>query len=72
MKSFFKEYSYYSVKMFLYQFGIALFGLGVTLPFASKDGSDSIGQLIASICAVIFYLFLRLATLQALLNASAR
>ena len=58
MKDFFRDYSYCSLKMFLYQFGIALFGCGVTIPFANKDGSDSIGQLVASICAVIFYLFL--------------
>lgn len=58
MKAFFKDYSYYSLKMFLYQFGIALFGMAVTLPFANRDGSDSVGQLIAGICAVIFYLFL--------------
>jgi len=62
MKSFLKDYSYHSLIMFLDQIVISLFGFAVTMAaffiFKKEDGGDSISQIIASICAVIFYLFL--------------
>ncbi len=56
MKEFFRDYSYYSVKMFLNQFAIALLGLTLSLVFVSA-GSRA-GNIVSSICSVLFYLFL--------------
>ena len=56
MKEFFRDYSYYSLKMFINQFGIAL--LGLTLSMVFFRAKSPVGQLVSSICAVIFYLFL--------------
>ncbi len=56
MKEFFKRYSYAAVKLFVNQFAIALFGLGMA--FVSYY-SDSQGLRVAtSIGAIVFYLFL--------------
>ena len=64
MKRFFKEYSYHSLIMFLDQIVISLFGFGVTMAasfmFDSQNSGDSTAQIITSVCAVIFYLFLAL------------
>jgi len=56
MKKFFVNYSFYAVKMFLYQFAISLFGLTLSMVFTNIESVT--GQLISSICSVIFYLFL--------------
>lgn len=56
MKKFFVHYSFYAVKMFLYQFAISLFGMTLSMVFTSVESAT--GQLIASICSVIFYLLL--------------
>ncbi|MBO5355150.1 MAG: hypothetical protein J6B09_03695 [Clostridia bacterium] len=57
MKDFFKRYSYTAFKLFLNQFAIALFGVG--LAFACS-GAGKNGLLLAtSIGAVVFYLFLQ-------------
>ncbi|NLW74772.1 MAG: hypothetical protein GX057_07835 [Clostridiales bacterium] len=56
MKHFFKEYSYYSFKMFLNQFAIALMGLVLALAFGMSENHT--GQVLSSVFAVVFYLFL--------------
>jgi hypothetical protein len=56
MKAFFRDYSYYSVKMFLNQFAIGLFGLSLSMAFGSAGSNN--GRLVSSICSVLFYLFL--------------
>ncbi len=56
MKKFFVNYSFYAVKMFLNQFAISL--LGLTLSGVFSRAELSTGQLVSSICAVVFYLFL--------------
>lgn len=62
MKKFFANYSFYAVKMFVDQFAISLLGMTMSIVFSSlseKNPSVSTaGQLISSIAAVIFYLFL--------------
>ena len=62
MKKFFANYSFYAVKMFVNQFAVSLFGLTLSIVFSSineKNPSISTaGQLISSIAAVVFYLFL--------------
>ncbi|MBQ3126802.1 MAG: hypothetical protein IJC15_06995 [Clostridia bacterium] len=55
-KAFWKGYSYIIVKMFINQFAIALFGL--TLAIATKSSGNTKLELICSIFAVLFYLFL--------------
>ena len=57
MKDFFKRYSYTAVKLFLNQFAIALFGVGLAFACAGA-GKDTL-LLASSIGAVIFYLFLQ-------------
>ena len=57
--SFFKKYSYIIVKLFLNQFAISLFGIG--LAFASKRAENDTLLLLTSIFSVIFYLFLEYA-----------
>ena len=62
MKKFFANYSFYAVKMFVNQFAVSLLGLTMSLVFFGLKESNptvsTIGQLISSISAVIFYLFL--------------
>ena len=57
--SFFKKYSYIIIKLFLNQFAISLFGIG--LAFASSYAGNSTLLLVTSIGSVIFYLFLQYA-----------
>ncbi|MBR2370516.1 MAG: hypothetical protein IKA82_00700 [Clostridia bacterium] len=54
-KAFFERYSYNSVKMFVRQMALSLFGLVLAL-IPSKDGSSL--TVITSIFAAVFYLFL--------------
>lgn len=56
MKRFFKEYSFYSLKMFLNQFGMAMLGLTLSLVFFRMGNMT--GQLVSSIFVILFYLFL--------------
>ena len=57
--TFFKKYSYIIVKLFLNQFAISLFGIG--LAFAcSYSGNDTL-LVVTSVFSVIFYLFLEYA-----------
>ena len=57
MKDFFKRYSYTAFKLFLNQFAIALFGLGLAFACAGAGKDDLL--LATSIGAVVFYLFLQ-------------
>ena len=57
MKKIFEKYSYESVRLFLNQFAISLFGL--TLALAAGMAGNSTLKLISSIAAIIFYLFLQ-------------
>ena len=57
--SFFKKYSYIIVKLFLNQFAISLFGIG--LAFACSYSNNNGLLLVTSIFSVIFYLFLEYA-----------
>ncbi|MBO7341058.1 MAG: hypothetical protein J6U87_00075 [Clostridia bacterium] len=57
--AFFKKYSYIIVKLFLNQFAISLFGIG--LAFASSYARNDGLLLLTSIFSVIFYLFLEYA-----------
>ena len=59
MSSFFKKYSYIIVKLFLNQFAISLFGMG--LAFACARSQNNTLLLWTSIFSVIFYLFLEYA-----------
>ena len=61
MKEFFRRYSYTAVKLFLNQFGIALFGMA--LAFACEKAGNTTLRLVTSIFAVIFYLFLQYAVM---------
>ena len=56
MKEFLKKYSYTAVKLFVNQFAIALFGLGMAF-VSAYSGSSSL-RVGSSIGAIIFYLFL--------------
>ena len=56
MTEFFKKYSYASVKLFVNQFAIALFGLGMT--FVSYYSDSTPLRVGSSIGAIVFYLFL--------------
>jgi len=56
---FFKKYSYTIVKLFLNQFAISLFGIG--LAFASSYAKNNTLLLLTSIFSVVFYLFLEYA-----------
>lgn len=56
MKEFFKKYSYTIVKLFVNQFAIALFGLGMA--FASGYGDNNKLKIATGIGAIVFYLFL--------------
>lgn len=61
MKAFLKKYSYVAVKLFLNQFAIALFGVG--LAFASKGANNDTLLYATSIGAILFYLFLQYAVM---------
>ena len=54
--AFWKGYSYSIVKMFINQFAIAMFG--ITLAIATGKTDSSTLQLVCSVFAVLFYLFL--------------
>ncbi len=56
MKTFFKDYGAYSLKMFVTQIAISLLGMTVSLVFMRVE--SDIWQLISSIFATLFYLFL--------------
>jgi len=56
VKEFFKKYSYVAVKLFVNQFAIALFGLGMA--FVSAYSGNAKLRIGSSIGAIIFYLFL--------------
>ena len=56
MKDFLKKYGYTMVKLFVNQFAIALFGIG--LWWVSMYADNKTLQIVSSIGAVIFYLFL--------------
>ena len=57
MKKFFEKYSYESVRLFLNQFAISLFGLTLALA-AGMAGSNTL-KIASSVGAIIFYLFLQ-------------
>ena len=57
--TFFKKYSYIIIKLFLNQFAISLFGIG--LAFACSYAANDKLLLITSIFSVVFYLFLQYA-----------
>ncbi len=61
MKAFLKKYSYTAVKLFLNQFAIALFGVG--LAFASEGANNKTLLMATSIGAILFYLFLQYAVM---------
>lgn len=61
MKAFFSKYGYTTVKLFLNQFAIALFGLALAL--ASGYSGNTKLQIITSIFAIVFYLFLEYAVM---------
>ncbi len=56
MKSFFQQYSYSIIKMFVNQFAISIFG--TMLAMATIASGNNVLTVIASIFAVLFYLFL--------------
>ena len=61
MKEFFKKYSYTMFKLFLNQFAIALFGVG--LAFATAKAQNNVLVMVTGIGSVIFYLFLQYAVM---------
>ena len=56
MKEFFKKYSYTMVKLFVNQFAIALFGVG--LAFVSGYSESNTMKIVTGIGSIVFYLFL--------------
>ena len=58
MKAFFTRYSYTAVKLFLNQFAIALFGVG--LAFACAKAQNTTLLYVTGVFSVLFYLFLLL------------
>ena len=56
MKAFFKNYSYDMLKMFLNQFGTAIFGFSLAL--AAGKAQSAVLRNITSVAAILFYLFL--------------
>ena len=56
MKEFFNKYGYSTVRMFLYQFAISLFGS--TLAIATTSSKNTTMTIVVSVFAVLFYLFL--------------
>ena len=61
MKSFFARYSYITVKLFLNQFAIALFGVG--LAFACAKAQNTVLLYASGGFSVLFYLFLQYAVM---------
>lgn len=61
MKAFFKKYSYTMFKLFLNQFAIALFGVG--LAFATTKAQNTTLIVLTGVGSVIFYLFLQYAVM---------
>lgn len=56
MKGFLRDYSYSSIKMFVNQFAISLFGSMLSMATTAADNKTL--SLVVSIIAVLFYLFL--------------
>ncbi len=56
MKEFLKKYSYTMVKLFVNQFAIALFGVG--LAFVSGYTESNTMKVVTGIASIVFYLFL--------------
>ena len=56
MKAFFKNYSYDMLKMFLNQFGTAIFGFSLAL--AAGHAQSPVLRNVTSVGAILFYLFL--------------
>ncbi len=56
MKEFLKKYSYTMVKLFVNQFAIALFGVG--LAFVSGYSESNTMKIVTGIGSIVFYLFL--------------
>ena len=61
MKDFFKKYSYTIFKLFLNQFAIALFGVG--LAFATTKAENTALVVATGVGSVVFYLFLQYAVM---------
>ena len=57
MKHFFEKYSYTSVKLFLNQIAIAMFGL--VLAFSAGMAENDTLQIVVSVLSVVFFLFLQ-------------
>lgn len=56
MKVFFQKYSYSTVKMFVNQFAISIFG--TVLAMATSAAQNDVLTVIVSVFAIVFYLFL--------------
>ena len=56
MKSFFSDYSYSAVKMFVNQFAISIFG--AMLSMATTAAENDTLAIVCSVLAIVFYLFL--------------
>ena len=56
MKSFFRQYSYSIIKMFVNQFAISIFG--IVLAMATLAANNTVLTWIVSIFSIVFYLFL--------------
>jgi len=56
MKSFFRQYSYSIIKMFVNQFAISIFG--IVLAMATLAANNNLLTWIVSIFSILFYLFL--------------
>ena len=56
MKEFFKKHSYNMMKMFLNQFAVAIFGL--VLALATGMAKNDTLQIVSSVGAILFYMFL--------------
>ena len=56
MKSFFSQYSYGIIKMFVNQFAISIFGS--VLAMATASAGNDILTVVVSVFAILFYLFL--------------
>ena len=56
MKEFFKKHSYDMMKMFLNQFAVAIFGL--VLALATGMAKNDTLQIVSSVGAILFYMFL--------------
>lgn len=61
MKAFFSRYGYTAFKLFLDQFAIAIFGVG--LAFATTSAQNNTLRIITSVGSVVFYLFLQYAVM---------